>query len=199
MPIVRCGLDLSLLPVSQSGDGLRIVCVGRLSPEKGYFGLLEALGHLATRGIAFNLLVIGDGPSAGQILSSARQLGLDERIEFAGFLPEEETLRRIAGADIFVLPSLMEGLPVVLIEALALGKPVLASRVAGIPELLEEGQSGLMFTPSDWSDLAEKLERLLTDESLRRHLGGEGRKVVQAKFRIQDTAHRLRKLFLEEG
>src|SRR5690606_29324626 len=113
-------------------DRLNITCVGRLSPEKGYFGLLEALEHLMRRGLAFHLTVVGDGPAAPAISDRVSQLGLGDRIEFVGFRSEADTLGLIAQCDVFVLPSLMEGLPVVLMEALALGKPALASRVAGI-------------------------------------------------------------------
>src|SRR3546814_9486494 len=93
---------------------------------------------------------------AAAVRARARELGLLDRIRFAGARAENETLAEIAHADILVLPSLMEGLPVVLVEAMALSRPVLASRVAGIPELVVEGRTGYMFTHSDWDDLQQK-------------------------------------------
>jgi glycosyltransferase involved in cell wall biosynthesis len=133
------------------------------------------------------------------LLASSRkrvsELGLGECIRFAGGLPEAATLAEIAGADILVLPSLMEGLPVVLIEALALGRPVIASRVAGIPELIDEGRSGYMFAPSDWRDLMAALQRLLAARCDWAAMGEAGRQRVADEFLADLAAARLARLF----
>lgn len=202
MHIIRCGVDLSILPPSKTTPGridqrgnVNLLCVGRLSPEKGYFGLLETLAHLATDGMDFALTIVGDGPSADDIHAKAAALALTDRIRFAGALPEAETLREINDCDIFVLPSLMEGLPVVLIEALAMHKAAIASRVAGIPELIEDGRSGLLFTPSDWADLECQLRRLISDRNLCDTLGEQGQAFVQSEFDIMIPAQKLARLF----
>lgn len=204
MHIIRCGIDLAALPKGQKarserGTVPRLVAVGRLSPEKGYAGLLSALAALAAEGREFSLTIVGGGPSAGEIRDEAAALGLEDRIEFTGPLPERSTLARMAEADIFVLPSLMEGLPVVLIEALALELPVVASRVAGIPELVEEDVTGRLFTPSDWGDLKRALARLVDDRKAWKRLGEAGRRRVADDYQAHSSAARMARLFTGLG
>jgi glycosyltransferase involved in cell wall biosynthesis len=111
-------------------------------------------------------------------------LELQDRVVLLGRLDEEQTLARIAASDVLVLPSFMEGLPIVLMEAMALGVPVIATRVAGVPELISDEQQGLLFCPADWGELAERMARLLTDPPLRKRLGQAGRAKVEAQFEI---------------
>jgi glycosyltransferase involved in cell wall biosynthesis len=198
MTVVRCGVDVAALPppAAHSASGTaRLVFVGRLSPEKGLFGLLDALAALAASGAAFELVVVGDGPLLASSRKRVSELGLGECIRFAGGLPEAATLAEIARADVLVLPSLMEGLPVVLIEALALGRPVIASRVAGIPELIDEGRSGYMFAPSDWRELAAAVQRLLAARGDWAAMGEAGRQRVADEFLADHAAARLTRLF----
>ncbi|WP_339693409.1 glycosyltransferase family 4 protein [uncultured Parasphingorhabdus sp.] len=202
MHIIRCGVDLSSLPPaktthlhSDKSDSVKLLCVGRLSPEKGYFGLLDTLARLAAEGLDFSLTIVGDGPSADEIHAKVAALALSDRVRFTGALPEAETLTEISHCDIFLLPSLMEGLPVVLIEALAMQKAAIASRVAGIPELIEDGRSGLLFTPSDWADLERQLRHLFSDESLCETLGEQGNAIVKSEFDIMIPAQILARLF----
>lgn len=198
MIVVRCGIDLATLPPAaphrESGPA-RIICVGRLSVEKGYFGLIEALAAIGPSNDGAELVIVGDGPMAAAVRGRARELGLLDRIRFAGAHAENETLAEIARADILVLPSLMEGLPVVLVEAMALGRPVLASRVAGIPELVVEGRTGYMFTPSDWDDLKQRLAMLLGERARWPRMGSAGRKQVERAFRSDQAAKRMVRLF----
>ncbi|MGB5078405.1 MAG: glycosyltransferase [Sphingorhabdus sp.] len=198
MSIVRCGIDFANLPPENHGavDALRdtgpaLISVGRLSAEKGYFGLLPILAALVADGFQFSMTIVGDGPSAAAIHEMVNELALTDHVRFTGALPESETLSEINQSDIFVLPSLMEGLPVVLIEALALGKAAVATRVAGIPELIEDGHSGLLFTPSDWSDLDRQLRRILHDPELRRSFGAEGFKAASLEFGSEIAASRM--------
>jgi len=100
----------------------------------------------------------------------------------AALLPEAETLKRIAESDMLVLASFMEGIPIVLMEAMSLRVPVIAPRVAGIPELIEDRETGLMFHPGDWHDLAKKLSALAGDPALRAHLIEAGQNKVRAEF-----------------
>jgi glycosyltransferase involved in cell wall biosynthesis len=196
--IVRCGVDPKALPPKMIGGAnavLRMVSVGRISPEKGYFGLLEALAYLADKGEAFSLTVVGDGPALGALRAQVEELDLADRITFTGALDEPGALSQIATADVFVFPSLMEGLPVVLMEAMALGKAVIASRVAGIPELVEDGVSGLLFTPSDWKELSDRLELVLSDSVKREGLGQAAEKAVEEHFYVSHSAEQLQKLF----
>lgn len=198
MGIVRCGIELAALPTlppPAAGQAARIVCVGRLSPEKGYDGLLGALAALAASGAAFEIDIVGGGPLLENLRGRAAALGLADRVRFGGAKSEADTLAAIAAADFLVLPSLMEGLPVVLMEAMALGKPVVASRVAGIPELVEDGLSGYMFAPSDWDDLAAQLARMIAARGNWTAMGRRGRERVEAGFRAEDAAAQMVRLF----
>lgn len=200
MHIVRCGIDLSILPgnkmaPARTDDPVKFISVGRLSPEKGYHGLLTALARLRDQGQDFSLTIVGGGPSSRSIRAAAAALNLMDRIQFTGPLPEDATLAEISNADILILPSLMEGLPVVLIEALALGRPVIASCVAGIPELVEDGQTGWLFPPSDWQQLDHRIGDALDARASWHQMGEAGRDRVKADFRSDVSAARMARLF----
>jgi glycosyltransferase involved in cell wall biosynthesis len=194
--VVRCGLPLSELPEhAPPGPVKSLISVGRLSPEKGQAGLLEAFAQVSRDHDVLELMLVGDGPEAERLRGLAGQLGISECVRFAGRLCEADTLGEIAKADILVLPSFMEGLPIVLMEAMAMGTAVIASRVAGIPELVEEAESGLLFTPSNWDELASCIRRLVDDDGLREKLAQRGRTAVAAEFDIGRSAAQLRDLF----
>ena len=204
MHIVRCGIDLGQLGTGGSPSDKRdasatvkLITVGRLSAEKGYFGLLEVLSRLQAEGCAFSATIVGDGPSGEAIRARVDALSLNNTIRFTGALSEAETLAEIRRNDVMVLPSLMEGLPVVLIEALAMHKAVVASCVAGIPELVAEGVTGLLFAPSNWDNLEMQLRRLLLNPELCSALGNAGFDRVEAEFQIETAATTLRALFAE--
>nr|WP_314445825.1 glycosyltransferase family 4 protein [uncultured Sphingomonas sp.] len=196
LSVVRCGLELDRLPSphERSGSGVRMVLVGRLSPEKGIGGLLQAMSLLASEQRP-ELVIVGDGPMRGKLEAMVGDLGLGGLVTFAGRRSEAETLAEIARSDFLVLPSFMEGLPIVLMEAMALGKPVIATRVAGIPELVTHGEHGLLFTPSDWSELAAHIAALASDAGLRRRLGAAGPRRIAAEFDVNRSAVTLRHLF----
>lgn len=200
--IVRCGIDPATLPSKPEHmhrSVFRIVCVGRLSAEKGYFGLIEALSLLAGQGRDFTVEIVGEGPARASIADALDASGLSPRINLLGALPESSTLKRIAEADVLVLPSLMEGLPVVLIEALALRVPVIASRVAGVPELVEHEVTGLTFTPTDSAGMAHAIARLMDDPALGARLAEAGARRVLDEFTIQSSARRMRALFMDQA
>lgn len=198
--VVRCGLTLTALPAAtpiqaEERAAIRFICVGRLSAEKGYPGLLQAFGGMVAEGTDARLMIVGDGPLRRQVEEEIATRGLRDRVNLLGALPEQATLAEIAGADALVLPSLMEGLPVVLMEAMALGKPVIASCVAGIPELVREGETGLLFRPSDWLNLGKQMRRLARDPQLQMQLGQAGRAAVAAEFAIDRAVQPLVPLF----
>jgi glycosyltransferase involved in cell wall biosynthesis len=195
--VVRCGLPFDRLPARSTagGDSKTIVCVGRLSPEKGQHGLFEAFAKLREAHTDVQLRLVGDGPDRASLEAHATHLGIADAVTFAGRLPEEETLAEIARSDLLVLPSFMEGLPIVLMEAMALGVPVVASQVAGIPELVEHGSTGLLFEPSNWADLAAKIERLLSDEQLYASIAANAPAKVKEEFDTRKSAARLSELF----
>jgi len=197
MHVVRCGLPFDRLPLRQprDPDSRSIICVGRLSPEKGQSGLLRAFSGLAKKHRSLQLRLVGDGPDQAALKSLAAELGIASSVSFLGRLSEEETLEEIAQSDLLALPSFMEGLPIVLMEAMALGVPVVASRVAGIPELVEDGASGLLFAPSNWDELAEQIERLLNDRALCEAVAARGKAMVEAEFDVRKSATRMGRLF----
>jgi colanic acid/amylovoran biosynthesis glycosyltransferase len=188
MHIVRCGVELSgLSPAPKLPDPkqpVRIVCVGRLSPEKGQIGLLEAFADALARGTRAELRLVGDGPERADVEARIRHLQLEAHCKLVGWKAEREVLEEIQKADILVMASFMEGLPVVLMEALGLAVPVIAPCVAGIPELVRDGETGLLFSPGHWLELTECLQMLCDDALLRERLGARGREVVAEEFDV---------------
>jgi glycosyltransferase involved in cell wall biosynthesis len=194
--IVRCGLDLSdpRLPAPAPRDATprrRIVCVARLSAEKGHLGLLDALAALRERGVDAELALVGDGPLRDMIEQRIAALALEDRVHFLGRLDETATLAEVAPADLLVLPSFMEGLPIVLMEAMALGVPVIGSRVAGVPELIEDGVEGLLFRPGDWDDLTGKIARVLGEPGLGDRMALAARAKVEREFDVRQAVDPL--------
>jgi glycosyltransferase involved in cell wall biosynthesis len=161
--VVRCGVDAAFLsggpqPVP---DTNRLVCVGRLAEQKGQLLLLEALGRLAAEGMPFAMVLAGDGPMRRLIEGQIERLGLKERVRITGWVSGDTVRQEILAARAMVLPSFAEGLPVVLMEALALGRPVVTTYIAGIPELVENGANGWLIPAGSVEALAEALRQTL--------------------------------------
>jgi len=155
---------------------LRLLFVGRIYPQqKGLEHLLNALKILAIRWKLHLTLVGEDGGGLERVHALARTLGVEESVTFTGRLPRSELIRAYQAADVFVLPSLFEPFGIVLLEAMAAGLPVVASRVGGIPDVVEEGKTGLLVEPGNSRALAETLEGLLSDPGLRRRMANAGR------------------------
>ncbi len=142
--IVHCGVDKLFLnqPHIPIPDQPRLVCVGRLSEQKGHLLLVEAANRLAAEGLSFKLVFVGDGPLRPQIETLITQYGLQDHIEITGWGSNSEVQQQILASRVLVLPSFAEGLPVVIMESLALSRPVISTYVAGIPELVEPGTCG---------------------------------------------------------
>ncbi|QDZ08051.1 glycosyltransferase family 4 protein [Sphingomonas panacisoli] len=198
LAVVRCAIDPASLPVadrhSRSG-ALKLICVGRLSAEKGHAGLIGVVQRLTRAGADMHLTLVGDGPQRVTLEALVTELDVRDRVTFAGAATERDTLEAIAKADILVLASFMEGLPIVLIEALAMGIPVVASRVAGIPEVVEEGRTGLLFEPGNWRQLEDALGRLSREPSLRDDLARQTPSQQFGQFFYPDAARPLIGLF----
>lgn len=177
----------------------RLVCVARLSAEKGHAGLLEAFAELVASGVDVELELLGDGPEAPRLRAQIERLGLVDRVQMRGQVSEDRALAAMSNATAVVLASFMEGLPVVLMEALALGIPVVAPCVAGIPELVEHNVSGLTFPPGDWASLARVLAQMLGDPALRERLAKEGRRRVEAEFFVERSLSPLVEAFEAVG
>ncbi|HEX5759214.1 MAG TPA: glycosyltransferase, partial [Thermoanaerobaculia bacterium] len=178
----------------------RLVCVAALKPYKGHAVLLRAYARLRDAGVPFACELIGEGPLRAKIEASIAALGLGERVRLAGALPEDEVARRLAGAAAVVLPSVvardgqMEGIPVALMEAMAAGRPVVASDLSGVSELVEHETNGLLVPPGDAAALAAAIRRLLADPAYGAELGRRGRETVEREFRLDRTVAALRAL-----
>jgi glycosyltransferase involved in cell wall biosynthesis len=148
--------------------------------------LLEAAGHLQSQGIRLKWLIGGNGTLREPLADKARALGLGDSVTFLGFIAKpEEFLRRI---DIFVMPSLFEGLGVAALEAMAAGKPVVASRVGGLVESIVDGQTGLLVAPRDARGIADAVARLVNDPPMARQMGMQGRQRVLDRFTLMQMA-----------
>ena len=153
----------------EQSPGRTVLSVGRLVPLKGLADLAAALGRLHKEGFDFRWVIVGDGPQRQALEARVAELGFADRVEFTGWLRplSEELFRTYRQADVLCLPSYAEGLPLVLIEAMANSVPVVASRVNGVPELVRHEETGLLIDPGDVEGLAASIKRLLTDEALR--------------------------------
>ena len=143
-----------------------LVFAGRLTAQKGLATALEAL----TRVPAARLVLVGDGPDRAELERRAQEAGLNGRVEFRGARPREEVLRALAGAEAALLPSEWENLPHAAVESLAVGTPVVATAVGGVPEVVRDGENGLLVEPSDAEALAAAIERVLGDRRFRDRL-----------------------------
>lgn len=192
--VVHCGVDESylteeVLPVPAAA---RLVCVARLHEQKGLPMLMEAAEELASEGLKFELRLVGDGPLRPQIEEHVRRCGLEGVITMLGWRSGVEVRNELTAARALVLPSFAEGLPVVIMEALAMGRPVLGTYVAGIPELVQPGVCGWLVPPGALSPLVSAMRDALTrpPEELAR-MGRAGAKVVA---RHHDAAREAAKL-----
>jgi glycosyltransferase involved in cell wall biosynthesis len=195
--VVRCGVDLSTYSPdgrTQSIGPPQLLCVGRLVHLKGQSLLIEALAGLVSRGLDARLTLVGKGPKRAELEQLARRRGVADRVRFAGAVGQDEIRDIYRSADVFCLPSMAEGLPVVLMEAMALELPVVATRIMGIPELVEEGRTGLLVTPGRLDELTDALARLIADPGLRTRLGRAGRSKVVAEFDVDRSARQLREI-----
>jgi glycosyltransferase involved in cell wall biosynthesis len=201
--VVRCGLDEEAFEASApspSPDGpLKLVCVGRLAPEKGHSGLLDALAKARELGLDAGLRLIGEGPERAALEQRVRTLGLEAHVALPGARGGSELRKELLEADLFVLSSLMEGLPVTLMEALATGTPVIAPRLSGIPELVREEQDGWLFTTGCFDELARALIVAQEERSRLPSMGAEGRERVRALHDARRNGEQLKELLAATG
>jgi len=198
LEVVRCGVERDLLaaPATPAPAAPRLVCVGRLSEQKGHLVLVEAAAALAAEGRAFELTLVGDGPLRGALEERVRRAGLGERIRFAGWRSAGEVRDAILASRALVLPSFAEGLPVVLMEALALGRPVVTTAVAGIPELVEGGVCGWVVPAGSVEALVPALRAALEAPPERlAEMGRAGAALVAERHDAAKEAARLAGLF----
>ena len=196
LEIVHCGVDPARYDTgSRTAVAKRILFVGRLAAVKGVPVLLEAMAKVRARHPDARLTLVGDGPDRGALEALAARLELSDVVTFAGYADEDGVAAHLADTDLFVLPSFAEGVPVVLMEAMAARVPVIASRVAGVPELVKDGESGCLVPAGDTESLVARMDMLLADPDRRRIMGEAGRAKVCADHDVAREAEKLRALF----
>ena len=183
--VVHCGVDPSGIEVKKhERPGRRLLFVGRLAVEKGLPFLLDAVAKIE----GAILDVAGDGPERKRLEMKATGLGIASRVRFLGYRSQGDVRKLIQQADVFVMTSFSEGIPVVLMEAMAAGVPVVATRIAGVPELVDDGDDGLLVLPGDADATAAAVRRLLDDPELRNWFAIAGRAKVEREFNLQSEA-----------
>ena len=197
--VVRCGVDLDEFAPRgpYADDELRILTVGRVDAMKGTVVLLEALQRLAERGLRPTLIVVGDGASKAKAIAMAERLGVSHQVRWEGAVGQDRIRDYYAGCDVFCLPSFAEGIPIVLMEAMAMEVPVVANAITGIVELVENGVSGFLVRPGRVDELTEQLAKLLEDPALRRSMGRAGRARVQSEYDLKTNVRRLARVLAE--
>ncbi|MBW8826279.1 MAG: glycosyltransferase family 4 protein [Acidobacteria bacterium] len=200
LPVVHCGIDTAcFVPVDRRHrtGPVELLTVGRLDPVKGIPILLHALRLLLDQGRDVRLRLVGSGPERDALGRIAERLAVADRVRFVGSVGQDEIRRHYDEVDVFCLPSFEEGIPVVLMEAMASGLPVVTSRIAGIPELVEHGRSGALVTPGRADLLAEAIDAYVTSPEARHAAGQAGRRRVQQDFELAPCAAQLRELLLD--
>ena len=205
---LHCGVDTSLfrpLAKGKNSSVFQILCVASFEEVKGHRHLIEACRILASEGINFECHLVGDGPLRTEIKRRIRCAELSRHFLIHGAQPRPRVVKRLHQADVFVLPSVptrqgkREGIPVVLMEAMASGLPVVSSRISGIPELVTDGKDGFLIEPGDIEALADHLCLLQRDAQLRARLGEAARAKICLQFDLRKSAERLNSLFRNQA
>ena len=198
--IVHCGVDPAAYGRRpREAFGKRVIFVGRLDPVKGAPLLVEAMAQVLAQHPDARLTLVGDGPARALAEAKAKSLGIANRVTFAGFQSQGAVATLLEESDMLVLPSFAEGVPVVLMEAMASRLPVIASRVAGVQELVDDGVSGFAVPPGDVATLANRIGQLMADPSLAARMGQAGRATVEQEFTIADEGAWLAEVLRNGG
>lgn len=201
--IVRCGVDPARFapaarhsPLRGSAESMRLLCLGRICPAKAQPLLLRAAARLLAEGRSLHLTFAGGG-DIDALQKEAAALGVAAHVTFTGAVDADTARALYDQADIFVLPSVAEGVPVALMEAMSKQLPCVATSIAGIPELITHGCNGLLATPGDIESLTDSLRRLMTDASLRSRLGEAGRTTVLKSYDLTRNGAAMSRLLRE--
>ena len=204
--VIRCGVDHQAF-AARNGDAEnpipKIGTLGRMVEKKGIDDLIRACRILRERKIAFRVEIAGDGPLLAELQQLVDDGDLSAQVHFKGPLPHEQVPQWLQGLDMFVLACKKDrngdrdGIPVVLMEAMLAGVPVISTRISGIPELIEDGHSGLLADPADPDQLAGAIDRMLSDQPLCRDLRKHAIAKVQTEFDLSNNVARLNELFKE--
>ena len=208
--VIHCGVDTGVftareLTGAHARKKIRILCIGTLHEVKGQTYVIDACRRLQQRGLDVECHLAGDGPDRGRLAQQAADAGLADRVHFHGACTRSKIIALLGLVDLVVAPSVLarsgsrEGIPVALMEAMASGVPVVASKISGIPELVEHEETGLLAPPRDAEALATALARLAEDHTLRRHVTRAARQKVEREFNLDRNAARLARCFRVKG
>ena len=203
--VVPYGVDLKRFNPAEKGEAFKkrfnygeakvILTVGRLNYQKGFQYLLKAMPIVLRHIPDVKLVIVGDGELLTYLRNLSYSLGLSNNVIFTGSLPQSRISDAYASADVFVLPSIFESLGISLLEAQAMGKPVVGTRVGGLPEALSEDKSGILVEPKKPSNLAEAIVTLLRDQNLAKSMGQYGRKFVENRYDLEKSIDRIVELY----
>jgi len=196
--VIHCGIDLSFFnPNATNRKENTILSVARLHPVKGLEYLLKACSILKEKEYSFKCIIVGEGPERGKLESLISELQLCDYVELVGNKTQDKVLEYYRQAKVFVLPSVYEAMGVAIMEAMACKVPVVATRIWGVPELVNHGENGFLAPPKDPQQLAEAIETLLMNSDLRCRFGKQGRLKVEREFNLRVQAERLLRLWEE--
>lgn len=198
--VIHCGVDpKTFYPVCHIDCGLPLfLAVGSLVEEKGHRYLIEACAVLVKSGIDFRCIIVGEGPKRQDLEQLILRHKLEEKVQLTGAVPHERIQVYFDRAEVIVHPSTSEGIPVVLMEAMGKGLPVIATRITGIPELIGHEAEGILVPAGDIAALVEAMKRLLNNGNLRTQLGKNARQKILNNFNLEINAYKVARLFQEE-
>ena len=195
---VRCGVDLATFNPSDKNPGddhsAQVLCVAAMSRRKGHAVLLDAFVDVLREVPGARLTLAGDGAERASLEARAAELGVAHAVRFLGAVEHDRMTSLYDEADVFCLPSFAEGVPVVLMEAMAMKVPVVATEIMGVPELVDHGKNGLLVPPARPDELAGALVQLLGDPALRKRMGEEARRRVSADYDAKTSAAKLQQV-----
>jgi glycosyltransferase involved in cell wall biosynthesis len=201
--VIHCGIDLEKVKPRSKKRGILpiILSVGQLVERKGFRYLLDACHILKDKGFDFQCCIAGDGEEMDLLTRMSVSLGINDVVTFLGAQPQEQIVKLMEDASIFVLASIItdwggrEGIPVVLMEAMAMELPVVSTKTVGIPELIENKREGLLVEQKNAVELASAIEHLLKNAELREEMGRQGRTKVMREFNIAHFPNQIYNIF----
>jgi colanic acid/amylovoran biosynthesis glycosyltransferase len=200
------GLDLSVFKRAIPGaEPVRLLSIGRLIEKKGFKFLIEACRLLRSSGFSFLCQIVGEGPEHDRLQETIREHQLSDTVRLRGALPQTEIVEILSQSTIFTFPAVhdsagdTDNLPTVLIEAMASSLPIVATRVAGIPEIVQHNENGILVPEKDPVQLADAIRAMAGDQSLLESFGTASRRIAEEKFALINTVGHLKKLFAQFG
>jgi glycosyltransferase involved in cell wall biosynthesis len=171
--------------------------VGRLSKEKGLSYLIQALTELSSEKVPIKLIVLGDGPQRESLISLAKRNGVEERIIFLGFKNNIEEWVHVS--DCIIMPSLTEGTPMALLEAMSMGLPVIATSVGGVPNIIKHYCNGILVQPGNYQAISKEIKNIINNQQLREKIGLSAKKTIKEKFDFHVWCRKVENLYEEQS